>query len=214
VIAGTPRRRARATSLLFWLSLAPGCAGSALVGTPSTGTPGANDAAANDAGANADVSAADPLTASPRCTSGLMWTNGYEASERMQPGEPCIACHVAPGPGGPKLAYGGTVYPTGHEPSQCYGANGRGDVFGAKVVLVDGLGMTYTADVNSVGNFYVEADDALMPPIKAKVVYDGRERAMVMAAPSADCNTCHTQEGTTTVTTANAPKAPGRIVLP
>jgi hypothetical protein len=190
--------------------LAAGCAGGALVGTPPAEAPQAMDASAGDGTAPAT----DPLLASPRCTSGITWTDGNKPSERMQPGEPCIACHIGPGRGGPPLAFGGTVYPSGHEPSQCYGANGRGDVYGAKVVLVDGTGATFTADVNSAGNFYLEADDALTPPIRAKVTFAGRERAMVMTAPSADCNTCHTQEGTTTLTTAGALKAPGRITLP
>jgi hypothetical protein len=45
-----------------------------------------------------------------------------------------------------------------------------------------------------------------MSPYKAKVTYMGRERAMVAAQTSGDCNSCHTQNG--------ANSAPGRILLP
>jgi hypothetical protein len=40
----------------------------------------------------------------------------------------------------------------------------------------------------------------------------GRERAMIGAVPHGDCNACHTQTGTTTVT--GGVKAPGRILIP
>ena len=43
-------------------------------------------------------------------------------------------------------------------------------------------------------------------PIKAKVVANGKERAMKDAVPSGDCNSCHTVKGDS--------NAPGRIVAP
>jgi hypothetical protein len=46
----------------------------------------------------------------------------------------------------------------------------------------------------------------------AKVVSMGRERAMIESQTSGDCNSCHTQNGTTPV--GATMKAPGRIVLP
>jgi hypothetical protein len=150
----------------------------------------------------------DPFAAAPKCSSGSMWTGGTKESPLMQPGEACIACHSKPGSEAPKLAFGGTVYPTGHEPSQCNGSATQG----AQVVLVDAAGKSYTATTNTAGNFFLKANTTLTPPIKAKVVFMGKERLMIGAVPNGDCNSCHTQAGTTTV--MGSLKAPGRIVLP
>jgi hypothetical protein len=90
-----------------------------------------------------------------------------------------------------------------------------GSARGAQVVVVDAAGKSFTAAVNAAGNFYLNArTTVVMPPLKAKVVFMGRERVMIGAVPSGDCNVCHTQAGTTTVTGMAALKAPGRILLP
>ena len=104
----------------------------------------------------------------------------------------------------------GTVYPTAHEPRFCYGVDGDGAANGAQVVVTDSQGRTSTADINNVGNFIFNG--GLRPPLRAKVVYQGRERVMIGMVPSGACNRCHTEEGTTSVT--GGPKAPGRIMLP
>jgi hypothetical protein len=126
----------------------------------------------------------------------------------MQPGVACIACHSRGE--GPRFAFGGTVYPSAHEPDQCNGAAAQG----ATVVVVDSAGTSVMATVDGSGNFYARGRVTLTPPLKAKVVFMGRERIMIGAVPSGDCNACHTQKGTTTVTTMGAPTAPGRILLP
>jgi hypothetical protein len=155
----------------------------------------------------------DPFAVAPRCTSGTTWTRGNAESPLMQPGVACIACHAKSGEA-PRFAFGGTLYPSGHEPDQCNGADGTGSAQGAMVVVLDSAGVSATANVNAAGNFYASARVTLKPPLKAKVVYMGRERLMIGAVPSGDCNTCHTQKGTTTVTTMGAVPAPGRILLP
>jgi hypothetical protein len=133
----------------------------------------------------------------------------------MQPGEACVACHQKPGTEAPRLAFGGTVYPSGHEPSQCNGADGAGTAAGAQVVITDATGAMFTAVVNAAGNFYADGRrTTVTPPLKAKVVFMGRERVMVGAVPDGDCNTCHTVAGATTLTGPGVLSAPGRIVLP
>jgi hypothetical protein len=154
----------------------------------------------------------DPFAAAPTCTSGTMWTGGTRESPLMQPGEACVACHTKGE--APRLAFGGTLYPSAHEPSQCNGANGTGSAQGAQVVVIDATGKSFTANVNAAGNFYATARTLVTPPLKAKVVFMGRERVMIGAVPSGDCNACHTQKGTTTVTTPGTLPAPGRIILP
>jgi hypothetical protein len=178
-----------------------------------TSTACSSDGGVHDAGAPADARP-DPFAVPPRCTSAKTWTGGTRESPLMQPGEPCVACHAKPGGEAPRLAFGGTLYPSAHEPSQCYGADGTASAKGAQVVIIDAKGMTFTADVNAAGNFFLRGNATLVPPIKAKVVYMGRERAMVSAVPSGDCNACHTQAGTTTEMGMDAVKAPGRIILP
>jgi hypothetical protein len=154
----------------------------------------------------------DPFAAPPTCTSGTMWTGGTRESPLMQPGEACVLCHTRGE--APRLSFGGTVYPSAHEPSQCNGASGTGSAQGAQVVVVDAKGTSATASVNGAGNFYATTRTVLTPPLRAKVVFNGRERIMIGAVPSGDCNACHTQKGTTTVTTPGTLPAPGRIILP
>jgi hypothetical protein len=111
--------------------------------------------------------------------------------------------------GGPRLAFAGTVYPSAHEPNRCMGSDSRG----AQVVILDSAGRTFTAEVNGAGNYFMLASQASpRPPLRAKVVFQGRERVMIGAVPSGDCNACHTQNGSTVV--AGGPRAPGRILLP
>lgn len=117
----------------------------------------------------------------------------------MHPGDTCIGCHAQAGGEAPLFTAAGTVYPTLHEPVDCNGIAG-----GASVVITDANLATYTLTVNSAGNFYTNAP--LVFPITAKVVANGHESAMAAAQPMADCNGCHTQDGTN--------GAPGRIAVP
>ena len=128
-----------------------------------------------------------------------MWTQGNRGSSDMNPGKACITCHSTMN--GPSLTIGGTVYPTGHEPDLCNGANGTN---GARVVITGADGKVQTLTPGTSGNFNSRTSVAL--PFKAKVTYMGRERAMATPQSTGDCNSCHTQNG------ANG--APGRIVLP
>ena len=70
--------------------------------------------------------------------------------------------------------------------------------------ITDANGMTTTLPVNNVGNFYMRGQIAR--PFKAKVVVNGKERAMVLPQMVGQCNSCHTTDGTNL--------APGRIMLP
>jgi hypothetical protein len=137
----------------------------------------------------------DPFAAAARCTSGTSWSKGN--GDQMAPGRSCIKCHA--------LTVGGTVYPSAHEPDDCNGAAGSARSGWATVVIVDANGGTESLSVNQAGNFSLD-HVTLAAPLRVKVVFMGRERAMLEPAPSGDCNACHTQAG--------ASKAPGRILLP
>jgi cytochrome c553 len=144
----------------------------------------------------------DPFALPPTCTSGTHWTGGTRGSSRMEPGRACIACHAMGGEG-PRYAIAGTVYATGHEPDDCNGAaSSAGDPI--TVHVTDASGNSVALNTNSAGNFYSRT--RLTPPYTVSVERQGRVRPMVMPAPSGDCNTCHTQDGTMS--------APGRIVAP
>lgn len=142
--------------------------------------------------------APDPLNAAPTCTSGTFWNAGNEGSSRMHPGDACISCHQMSGGEAPSYSIAGTVYPTGHEPAECNGTAA------AQIVITDNNGQTITLTPNTAGNF--DSSAALAFPIRAKVVANGQERAMAAPQMSGDCNTCHTQNGTS--------MAPGRVTLP
>lgn len=145
--------------------------------------------------------APDPYDTPVVCTSMKNWRGGNEESPLMRPGGACISCHTKEGEG-PIFALSGTVFPSPHEPDDC---NGVTSASGAEVVVTEANGTAHTLKVNDAGNFFLEARNFAYP-YQAKVVYQGRERVMVEAQMSGDCNSCHTQAG--------AEEAPGRIFLP
>ncbi len=133
------------------------------------------------------------------CTSGVYRTSN-EGSQSMRPGNPCITCHAQSGGEAPSFSIAGTVYPTAHEPNDCVGVGS-----GVQVVIMDQNGNTQlTLTTNSAGNFQSEA--SISKPYRAKVVYNGKERAMSATQTDGNCNSCHTESG------ANG--APGRIMEP
>ncbi|HVY47171.1 MAG TPA: hypothetical protein VHB21_14890 [Minicystis sp.] len=144
----------------------------------------------------------DPLNAKPGCVTGRNWYG--EEGGGMDPGRACIACHAQGGgdEGGPIFAFAGTVYSRGHESDDCIAAP---EVQNAEVDIIDANGnVALRLYPNSSGNFYSPYQVKL--PYTAKVVYQGRERAMMTPQNTGDCNTCHTQSG--------SQNAPGRITLP
>ncbi len=143
-----------------------------------------------------DAGPPDPLNDAAQCTSGQTYTGSEGGS--MRPGEACLACHLANG--GPHFDVAGTVYPTGHEPDDCVASASAGAV----VTVTDSTGATASFTANGNGNFYGNA--SLTFPITAVVHFDGGTRAMTTPAASGDCNSCHTETGTS--------GAPGRIALP
>lgn len=131
-----------------------------------------------------------------------------DGSPRMAPGRACIDCHDRERDDDddvPDLIFAGTVYPTGHEPDECVGA----DAEGAEVHVQSADGEVVVVTVNAAGNFLLhrrDAPDGFGPPYRVKVVTSEGERVMPVEAPKGDCNDCHTQFGDN--------GAPGRIVLP
>lgn len=142
----------------------------------------------------------DPLFAMPTCTSMNSWSGGNRGSASMNPGMACNACHKSGGEG-PNFSVAGTVYPSGHEPDKC---NSGAGAAGARVVIVGADGQTLTLTPNSVGNF--SSRTAIKLPYQAKVTYQGRERLMLTAQTSGDCNSCHGQNASML--------APGRVTVP
>jgi hypothetical protein len=137
------------------------------------------------------------------CTSNSFWSLGDEGDEDMHPGMACISCHQEPndeGETGPGLLFGGTVYPTMHEPDDC---NGVGD---AVVVVTDATGRVVQATVRPSGNFFVEEGAPLSLPIRAEIRRGDKVLTMKDPVDSVDCNSCHTTMG--------AENAPGRIIAP
>lgn len=133
------------------------------------------------------------------CTSNQHWTRGDHGSSSMHPGVACIQCHAEQGGEAPRFAVAGTVYPTAHEPDDCYG-----DATGVSVVIKDATGKQLTLAANAVGNFSTRS--SLTFPLKVQVVNGAKTRAMAGDVPNGDCNGCHTEQG--------ANDAPGRIVAP
>jgi cytochrome c553 len=135
------------------------------------------------------------------CTSNQFWSSTREGPT-MQPGRACITCHESE-EDKPVVWVGGTVYPTLREPDGCYGIAGE-----AAVVITDATGRVVSLPVGPTGNFSLSAESsaALTMPIRAKVVKDGKERAMATPQSTGNCNGCHTENGES--------GAPGRILAP
>lgn len=181
-----------AAAALAAVSACGGSSGNSDVGSSSgdTSDGGSDDAAGGDDGG-------DPYATPTVCTSGATWTHGDRGSSAMHPGRACITCHTQNG--GPRMTIAGTVYPTAHEPDDCNGVSG-----GVKIVITGADGNVVTLSANSVGNFY--STTTIATPFHAKVVANGRERAMTAGQTSGDCNSCHTEKG--------SKDAPGRIMAP
>ncbi len=137
----------------------------------------------------------DPYGTPVVCTSNT-YSTAREGS-RMAPGQACNNCHASSGEA-PIFALAGTAYPTAHEPDDCNGVSAM------QIVIVDANNRSITLTSNTAGNFDYSGSVAL--PYHAKIVANGRERAMSAAQTNGDCNSCHTETG--------ASSAPGRIMAP
>ena len=138
------------------------------------------------------------------CSSDTYWTGGDDGSPKMHPGGACISCHEQEQDDDdvPSFYVGGTLYPTGHEPDDCYG------FAGAIVEITDSTGQIFSLTTNASGNFLIDQDDvdSFVTPITARVLYQGKVRQMDQEVDTGNCNSCHTEAGSN--------GAPGRIRLP
>jgi hypothetical protein len=160
---------------------------------------GAHDAAleAGAADARSDSEAAADAAGTDHCSSGRHWDAGLRGSALMMPGQPCLSCHAA---SAPLLSFAGTIFPSAHEPDDCFGAVGNGIT-----ILIKGAnGQRLTVTPNAAGNFIAAASVAA--PYTVEVSYQGRTRTKAQPQTSGDCNSCHSQHG--------ASGAAGRITLP
>jgi hypothetical protein len=159
-------------------------------GGGSTGKDGNTGATGGSGGGGSGGAAGGNPDAQQVCTSKTDWTGGNGAT--MQPGTTCVVgCHT-------NYTIAGTVYPTLHEPMNCYGKSG------VQVVITPATGEVITMTTNTAGNFYSTMKIAM--PFSAKLVVNGVERPMMATQTSGDCNSCHTPNG--------ANLAPGRIMVP
>jgi hypothetical protein len=168
--------------------------------------------AGTPAGTCGSTGGPDPFAADAMCSSGVTWSLGDEGDPRMLPGRDCVTCHDAerledPDDDGiPDLVIGGTLYPTAHEPDDCYG-DASADL--RVIIASTSGGAEVTLAPNASGNFLLHRASApagFEPPFSVKVVQGDRERIMAIPATSGSCNECHTQDGTA--------GAPGRVVVP
>jgi len=124
------------------------------------------------------------------CSAQQWWKyQGETESSSMHPGQDCVGCHQRER--GPSLSFGGTVYPSLDEASDCRG------VSGVKVELLDVDDVTFaTTTTNTAGNFYFRSRDKAFKPYRVRLTYQGREREMqLIQSQSGDCNTCHDSSG-------------------
>ena len=146
----------------------------------------------------------NPFATPSVCTSNTYWTFGDRESPLMYPGRACIECHGAGGGGeeeAPTFSIAGTVYPTAHEPDDCYGVDSSAN---GVVVITGADGQSFSLAVNDTGNFFREGGVAL--PYQARLETPTGVRIMVTPQTVGDCNSCHNEQGINS--------APGRILLP
>jgi hypothetical protein len=127
----------------------------------------------------------------------------------MNPGEPCIQCHNSSGDA-PFPTFGGTVFAEPHAEDNCLPTATEAAALGqAQVILIGSDSSTITLPLTNTlgfanGNFITI--QPLPLPYTAKLLYQGKERAMTTPQTSGDCNLCHAVTG--------VDGAPGRITLP
>ena len=178
------------------MAVACGGVGDLIIVGPDGGDP-------QSSGASSSGSGPDPaFQGAPTCPGGAFFQGDATIGGTMFPGEACLACHAAQG--GPLFTMGGTVFSTGKVLDDCLPPLDL-DLTVAQVVIHDANG-DHPLPVLADGNFRSHAADNVTVPFTARVVYMGRERAMLGAQTSGDCNACHTAGG--------ASGAPGRIALP
>ena len=114
----------------------------------------------------------------------------------MAPGDNCITCHA--GTEAPVYAIAGTVMGAYRDDTNCDG------VGNTTVEITDANGVVTTIPTTSAGNFYSHKHVAT--PYNARVVRNGKIRAMATAQTDTNCANCHTAQGMN--------NAPGRIVAP
>ncbi len=131
-------------------------------------------------------------------SSGTRWTGGNSGSSAMNPGTDCIACHASEGP---KYAVAGTVYSDGSDADGCDGIAS----VSVELKSVD-TGETVTATSNGAGNFYLASNKMFAGKYTARVIANGKARAMNTPQSIGACNACHTSAG--------AGGAPGRVIIP
>lgn len=129
------------------------------------------------------------------CTSNQKWTLRDRGSKEMRPGVACISCHEQSGGRDAEIySVAGTLYPSAHEPDDCYGADGTSTTAAKpQVIITDAAGKSFTLAVNAAGNFYTAA--AMTFPVHAKVKKGDVVYEMGGAIKDGDCNACHTQDG-------------------
>lgn len=81
--------------------------------------------------------------------------------------------NIEQGGDAPLYAMTGTIFPTAHEPDDCRTSAAEGAV----VEITDSKGKVITLTANEAGNFFYKNFD-LVFPYYAKVIFEGRERAM------------------------------------
>jgi stage IV sporulation protein FB len=90
-----------------------------------------------------------------------------DEGERMEPGGPCIGCHMSEDEG-PVYGIAGTVMSDYHDDQRCAGERG------VTVVITGADGEVIELETNDVGNFFYKG--SVSAPYTAKVVRDGVER--------------------------------------
>lgn len=119
-----------------------------------------------------------------------------EEGRDMAPGDNCITCHQ--NTEAPVYFIAGTVMGAYKDDNECNG------ISGATVRITDANGVVTDLPTTRAGNFYTR--HSVATPYTAKVLKNGKERAMAAAQTDGNCANCHTAEG------ANG--APGRILSP
>ncbi len=138
-------------------------------------------------------------TAPTTCASNSHWNEGDHGTPVMNPGLSCVACHTSQRVN-EIFTVAGTVFADQHAEDLCNG----GTQSGGQVRIIGADGKTTTLQVNSAGNFY--SFGAIARPYTAQTVVNGVSRTMSSPQTAADCNSCHTEQGSA--------GAPGRIMWP
>lgn len=145
-------------------------------------------------GTNTACHFVDAGVAPTTCETSTFWAGGNDASEEMNPGLACRQCHIDMRPS-VAFEFSGTVYREAHAKDTC----NAGLDAGVTIQIIDKNGQVALSmtPYDLSGNFRSDGvTSGVALPYTVRLNANGKTARMLTPQMSGDCNSCHTEQGT------------------